>query len=118
MEVYMSNEKATKVPKVVIDRVRVPVDPPIDIFVMELSSATGTWGFTTASPHDLQNIIEGIQAGVAMMGDHFQLPEIPTQPTKTLSRAIGGMNGLFVDTVDRVLDSVVSAQGFSPSNDS
>jgi hypothetical protein len=105
----MPESKPTEALTMVIDRVRVPVDPWIDIFQLKLLSATGgSWSFVTGSPADLGFIIEGIQAGVGMMGGHLPKPEIPMQPTMTLSQAIGGMSGLVGDTIDRVLDRGVA----------
>jgi hypothetical protein len=60
-----------------ISRIEIGLDPPIEVFYLVLETKRGAWHRSTGTENDLRIFLEGVQAGCAMMGQFFSLPEIP-----------------------------------------
>lgn len=73
-----------------IQRVRVNLDPPHDVFSIELANDNGEWRFTAVSEDSLKTFLEGVRAGMALCGGSFkEEPEIPPfNPVSTLQAEV------------------------------
>jgi hypothetical protein len=69
---------------VTVSRVRILLDPPHDIFNVEISSNGGAWRHTVGSEGELMQFLRGVEAGVAMRHGHLSCGQIPTSPSMEL----------------------------------
>lgn len=60
-----------------IKRVRVELDPSIEVFHVEMKNAKNTWSHSAGSVADLRIFLEGVRAGVGLSGGYLSVPEIP-----------------------------------------
>ncbi len=81
----MAEKQELKAPAVVITRHQVALDPPIDVFNVELKSEDSVWSETWGSEDQLRAFLRGIKAGCGMIGVVFYDPEIPERATSVLA---------------------------------
>lgn len=65
--------------KIEVKRIEIPLDPPINVFSVEITKGGGTWMETLPSEESLRWFLRGIQAGAQAAGEFVFLPEIPTR---------------------------------------
>ena len=82
----MAQEKSSglaEVLEVKITRVRFALDPPIEVFNVEMENQTGRWTETFGSEGLLCAFLRGLQARTTMGGE-LQIAEIPQKATVTV----------------------------------
>lgn len=66
--------------KIEITRYKIPLDPSIDVFGVEVGDDKSTWMETIPSEESLRWFLRGVQAGAQAYGNkHASLPEIPIE---------------------------------------
>ena len=79
--------------KVTITRHEVVLDPPIQVFHVEVENEGGSWEETWGSERELQVFLRGMKVGVEMSGGRFLAePEIPEKATSYLQVMPRGQN--------------------------
>jgi len=72
-------------PKINVTRHRVELDPPIEVFNVELTKKGGCWMETWGSKDQLQAFLKGIEAGLGIVGFIIFWPEIPHKIVSVLT---------------------------------
>lgn len=63
-----------------IKKIEIPLDPPINVFAVEIEGEGNIWKESISSEESLRWFLRGISAGASMYGDtYITLPEIPTR---------------------------------------
>lgn len=60
-----------------ITRIKVELDPPLETFNVVFETKGGVWHHSAGSTYELELFLKGVQAGCAMMGQYYSLPQIP-----------------------------------------
>lgn len=77
--------QALEMPTVSIERVRVDLDPGIDVFKVkfEQKKPAGVWYHTASDQTQLTAFLEGARAMASSMGGYISMPDIPQHVTST-----------------------------------
>ena len=81
-----AKRKATaKELKIDVKRIRANTHPPHEFFNVVIKGIRGEWSETVGSEADLNTLLQGIRAGVGMMGGHMSVNDLHTQTFYSLS---------------------------------
>jgi hypothetical protein len=78
---------ALKTIRAKVQRMQVEMDPPLDIFNIELMTSDGVWTESFGSEEALRTFLRGVEAGCAL-GGRLEIPEIPRRPTDKFVSAL------------------------------
>lgn len=78
------HDAATRLISIQIERVKLQIDPSIEVFNVIVAKLDGEWRHTAATEEGLQNFLEGVRAGASLMGAQVEVSSIPTKPTTIL----------------------------------
>lgn len=68
--------------KIEINRIRINLDPIHDVFNIVINGDDGEWRHTAGSEANIRTFLEGVRAGIAVMGGRLKEPIfVPRQPT-------------------------------------
>jgi hypothetical protein len=68
-----------------ITRYRLNLNPPADIFGIEIESPQGTWKESFGSENDLRIFLRGVTAALGLYGIYISSPEIPMNAEYVIS---------------------------------
>ena len=78
-QAQMDPEERARTFKATINRIRATVEPPHDLFCVEMTHEQGLWRETLGSEADLEIFLKGLVAGAGMMDGRIEFGEIPQE---------------------------------------